>query len=178
VSVKLPLAVSAPVDWLPEVAFVPDQSPEAVQEVAFVEDQVSVEAPPLATDVGFAVSETVGTGVPPVTVTLADTLALPPAPVQVRRKSVLAVSAPVDWLPEVALVPDQPPEAVQEDASVVDQVSVEDPPLGTDVGFAVSDAVGAGGAAVTVTVADALALPPAPVQVSVKLPLAVSVPVD
>jgi hypothetical protein len=58
----LPLAVSAPVDWLPEVALAPDQPPEAVQEVALVEDQVSVEDPPLATDAGFAASDTVGTG--------------------------------------------------------------------------------------------------------------------
>jgi len=77
----------------------------------------------------------------------------------------LAVSAPVDWLPpEGALVPDQPPEAVQELASVDDQVRVEPWPLGTSVGFAASDTVGTGGGA-TVTVADALALPPGPVQV-------------
>ena len=76
----------------------------------------------------------------------------------------LAVSAPVDWLPEVALVLDQPPTAVQELVSVEDQVSIEDPPYATDVGFAVSDTVGTGGGD-TVTVADALALPPGPVQV-------------
>jgi hypothetical protein len=40
---------------------------------------------------------------------------------------------------------------------------VEDPPLATEVGFAVSDTVGRGS---TVTVAEALALPPEPVQVS------------
>jgi hypothetical protein len=129
---KSVVALSAPVDWVPEVALVPDQPPEAVHEVALVEDQVSVEALPLTTEVGLAVSDTVGT---PVTVTLADTLALPPAPAQVRRKSVLAVRGPVDWLPEVALVPDQPPEAVHEVASVEDQVSVEDPPPVTEVGL-------------------------------------------
>jgi hypothetical protein len=48
--------------WLPEVALLPDQPPEAAQEVALVEDQVSVDDPPLATDVGFAASDTVGTG--------------------------------------------------------------------------------------------------------------------
>jgi hypothetical protein len=71
------------------------------------------------------------------------------------------------WLPEVALPPDQPPEAVQEVASVEDQVSVDDPPLVIDVGFAASDTVGTGGGGGvpdTVTVADALALPPEPVQ--------------
>ena len=56
--------------WLPEVALVPDQPPEAVQLVALVEDQVSVEAPPLTTDVGFAVNDTVGGGVAPVAATV------------------------------------------------------------------------------------------------------------
>ena len=74
------------------------------------------------------------------------------------------MSAPVDSLPEVGLVPDQAPEAAQELASVEDQVSVEDPLYATDVGFATSDTVGTGGGD-TVTVADALALPPGPVQV-------------
>ena len=58
----MPLAVSAPVDWLPKVALEPDHPPEAVQVVAFVEDQESVEAPPLVTDVGLAASDTAGTG--------------------------------------------------------------------------------------------------------------------
>ena len=79
----MPLAVSAPVDSLPEVALVPDQPPEAVQ-VAFVEDQVSVEDAPYATDVGFATSDTVGVGGGD-TVTVADALALPPGPLQVRE---------------------------------------------------------------------------------------------
>jgi len=73
------------------------------------------------------------------------------------------VSAPVDWLPEVALVLDQPPTAVQELVSVEDQVSVEDPPFVTDGGVAASDTVAPEGNTVTVTVA--LALPPGPVQV-------------
>jgi hypothetical protein len=33
-----------------------------VQEVTLVDDQVSVDDPPLATDVGLAASDTVGTG--------------------------------------------------------------------------------------------------------------------
>ena len=67
---------------MPEVALLPDHAPEAVQEVALVDDQVSVEDPPLATDVGFAVSDTVGTGN---TVTVTEALALPPEPVQLRE---------------------------------------------------------------------------------------------
>jgi hypothetical protein len=82
----LPLAVSGPIDWLPPEGgtLSPDQPPEAVQEAALVEDQVSVEDPLYATDVGFAVSDTVGSGGNTVTVTVA--LALPPeAELQVRE---------------------------------------------------------------------------------------------
>ena len=85
-----------------------------------------------------------GGGGVPATVTVVDLLTLPPAPVQVRVKLPLAVSAPVDWLPDVALVPDQPFEAVQVVALVEDQVRVEDAPLATEVGFAASYRVGAG----------------------------------
>ena len=87
---KVLVLVNAPVGWLPEVALVPVHplAPEAVQEVALVEDQVSVEVAPFATKVGFAASDTVGTGDGggvPGTVTVADALALPPEPVQVRE---------------------------------------------------------------------------------------------
>jgi hypothetical protein len=60
---------------------VPDQAPEAEQEVALVADQLKVELPPLATVLGLAVKVTVGAG--EVTDTVADWLALPPVPVQV-----------------------------------------------------------------------------------------------
>jgi hypothetical protein len=76
------LAVSEPVDNEPPVALAPDQAPEAVQEVALAEDQVSIELLPLATLVGLAVSETVGAAAD--TVTIADCEALPPVPVQLR----------------------------------------------------------------------------------------------
>jgi hypothetical protein len=72
----------------PAVARLPVQAPEAVQEAAFVEDQVRVEDAPLATDVGFAASNTVGSdggGGVPDTATVADALALPPEPVQIRE---------------------------------------------------------------------------------------------
>ena len=77
------MAVSAPVDSDPPVAVLaPDQAPEAVQEVALVADQVSVELLPLATVLGLAVRLTVGAGV--VTETVADCVALPPVPEQLR----------------------------------------------------------------------------------------------
>jgi hypothetical protein len=59
----------------------PFQPPEAVQEVALVDDQLNVEALPLATVLGLSVSVTVGAGA--VTDTVADCVALPPVPVQV-----------------------------------------------------------------------------------------------
>ena len=79
------LAVSVPVDSPPEAALAATpQAPEEVQDVAFVDDQVSVEDPPFAIDVGFAVSDTVGIGGGE-TMTVAEALALPPEPVQVRE---------------------------------------------------------------------------------------------
>ncbi len=77
------LVVSAFVVCVPEIAFVPDQAPEAVQLVALVAAQVSFEVPPDATDVGDAVKVRVG-AVPAVTVTVLDTDFVPPLPVQVN----------------------------------------------------------------------------------------------
>jgi hypothetical protein len=75
--------VSAPVDCEPPVAaLAPDQPPDATQEVALVADQVNRELLPLATVLGPADKVTVGAGV--VTDTVADWVALPPLPVQLR----------------------------------------------------------------------------------------------
>jgi hypothetical protein len=77
------LPVSAPVDCEPLVAaLAPDQAPDATQEVALVADQLNMELPPLATVLGPADRVTVGAGV--VTETVADWVALPPLPVQLR----------------------------------------------------------------------------------------------
>ena len=72
----------APVDCIPLSAVLPDHEPEAVQLVAFVVLQVSVELLPLVTEVGFAVRETVGGCGAAVTLTVTLFDALPPAPVQ------------------------------------------------------------------------------------------------
>jgi len=167
VSVYAVLVVNAPVFKVPLADFVPLQPPEAVQDVAFVELQVSVEVPPLAMVVGFAVSVAVGTGLA-VTVTVAAAGALvPPAPEHVKEYAVVAVRAPVVFVPLAAIVPLQPPEAVHDVALVELQVSVEVPPLAIGVGLAVSVAVGTGLAGVTATVTPVAALvPPEPVQVS------------
>ncbi len=76
------MAESAPVDCEPLTALLPDQAPEATQDVALVADQLRVEVPPLATVLGAAVRVTVGAAA--LTETLADWVAVPPAPVQVN----------------------------------------------------------------------------------------------
>ena len=83
-SCKFGLVVSAAVLLVPLVATVPLQAPEAVQVVALVDDQVSVELDPLLMLVGLALKLTVGAGVTdaPVTVTVADCSVVPPDPVQ------------------------------------------------------------------------------------------------
>jgi hypothetical protein len=68
------------VDWEPLVALLPDQAPDAAQEVALVADQLKVALPPLAIVLGLALKLTVGAGA--VTETVAECVALPPAPVQ------------------------------------------------------------------------------------------------
>ena len=72
---------------------------------------------------------------------------------------------PVACVPLVDSLPDQPPEAVQELALVVDHDRVAVAPFITVLGLTLNETVGA--AAATLTVADCVALPPAPVQVKV-----------
>ena len=66
----------------PLTGSLPDQAPDAVQDVAFAADQVRVDALPLMTELGLALKLTVGAGA--FTDTVADCAALPPVPVQVR----------------------------------------------------------------------------------------------
>jgi hypothetical protein len=72
---------------------VPDQPPDAVHEVALVEDQDKVELAPLETLVGLAVNKTLGAA--GVTFTVADWAAVPPVPVQVSVYFVEVVRFPV-----------------------------------------------------------------------------------
>ncbi len=88
---------------------------------------------------------------------------VPPSPVHSSVKLVVPLSAVVDSVPDVPREPLQPSCAVHEVALVDDQLSVELPPVVTEVGFAVSVSVGAGGA-VTVTVALCDTVPPSPEQ--------------
>jgi hypothetical protein len=118
------------VDCDPLTALVPDHAPEAVHAVALVEDQVSVELPPEASELGLALILTVGAadGVP-ATVTVADWVAEPLGPLQVKPNWVVFVSGPIDLIPPVETLPCQPPEAVQEVELEVFQNRVAVPPL-------------------------------------------------
>jgi hypothetical protein len=148
---KVLVAVRAPVLCVPEVALEPLHAPLAVQPVALVDDHVSVEEPPELNDVGFAEIVAVGAGFA-VTVTVVDAACdVPPAPVQVSVKVVVAVRLPVETEPAVAFDPLQPSLAAQPVASVELHVSELDEPLLTDVGDALIVAVGT-----------ALSEPPAP----------------
>ena len=82
INVKVEFALKVPVDCVPRTALMPDQPPPTLQEVAFMEDQVNVELPPLAIALGPTLKLTVGTGA--VTETVADCTELPPAPTQVN----------------------------------------------------------------------------------------------
>jgi hypothetical protein len=101
-----------------------------------------------------------------VMLTTADAAPLPPTPEQVSVYVDATVSAPVEALPLVALVPLQASDAVHELAFMLLHVSVEALPDDTDVGFAVRITLGFG-ITDTVTVAAAGVVPAAPEQVSV-----------
>src|SRR5262249_44854577 len=80
-----------------------------------------------------------------VIVTVALRTILPPAPTQVRVKVVSTVSAAEVSVPDWALLPAHPPDAVQLVALPAVHVSTVVPPLVTDVGAAEKVNVGAGG---------------------------------
>ena len=141
----------------------PDQAPEATHEVALLDDQVRVDAPPLAIVLGSALKLTV-TFRFALTLTVAVCATVPPAPLHVRVYVEALISTPVDCEPVTALAPDQAPEAAHEVAFVDDHVSIALLPLVIALGPALSVTVGA--EALTETVADCAALPPVPVQVS------------
>lgn len=129
---------------LPEVAFAPFQPPEAVQEEALAVDQSSVKELPTVTVPALAVREIVGGGA--LTVTEAVREVVPPAPVQLSvNVAEPAATAAMFWLPEVALLPLHPPDAVQEMALAADQFSVIVPPTVRVDGLAARVKPGAGG---------------------------------
>jgi hypothetical protein len=160
------LVVSPPVDCDPLNDFLPDQPPDVEDvehDVAFWLDHDNVEPVPTSTLLGLAVSVT--TGANSETVTVTDCVAEPPDPVQVSSYSVVLVSAPVDQVPLVAIVPRQPPEAVQAVALAEFQLKVDMAPLAMVVGDADNVTVGAG----EVTATSALRLAKVTVPVAMLL---------
>jgi len=156
--------VAGVTDKLPLVALAPVQDPEAVQLVALLADQLIVAEAPCLIEVGDTAMVTVGVGW--LTVTETDLFTVPPAPVQLMVYVTVPVAAGVtDWLPLMALLPDQPPEAVQLVTLVVAHDSVVALPSVTVLGEALKLSVGAG--VETVTVVEPVPVPPGPVQVSV-----------
>ncbi len=137
-------ALKGPTDSDPEVAFAPDQPPDAIHEVALVDNQVSVTEEPVTTDVALELNVTVGAPAEDVTATETDWLAEPPAPEQLNVYVAAAAKGSVASDPAVAIEPDQPPEAVHELASVEVQVSVTDEPVATDAALEVNVTVGVG----------------------------------
>jgi hypothetical protein len=139
--------LTGPVDSVPLAALVPDQAPEAVQEVAFLLDHVSFEESPTLSELGLAWRVT--SGAEALTVTVAVWVAKPPGPLQASSYSVLLVSGPVDHVPLVVTSPCHPPLAVHWSALLALQVNVELPWLPIVVGEATRDTTGAGLVAMT-----------------------------
>jgi len=126
------------VDWVPLAGSVPLQPPDAAHEVAFDEFQVNATDFPLATVVLLAVSVAVGTTLTVVLVVLL----VPPGPAQVNEYVALVDKGLVVCVPRVARVPLQPPEAVHEVALDEVQVNVAVDCWMTELGDALSVAVG------------------------------------
>ncbi|HXF47571.1 MAG TPA: hypothetical protein VNK91_15780 [Burkholderiaceae bacterium] len=142
---------------------------------------MSVAAAPLVTVVGLALKVSVGAGgVAAFTFTVTDCVTVPPVPVHDIVKVLAAVRGPVDCEPDRAFAPDHAPDAAQAAAFVDVQFSVDAPPLGTVVGSARKESVGAGGGGelTTLTVTDCVAVPPGPAQVSENALVAPKGPVD
>lgn len=83
VSVYVESAARTPVDCVPLAGLLPDQAPAAVHDVAFKAFHLRAELVPFAIVLGAALMLT--TGAVDFTETVANWVALPPGPVQVRE---------------------------------------------------------------------------------------------
>ena len=173
--VNVTLVVKSPVVWLPLSVLPPFQAayPLPVQLVVLAVVQLKVLAFPITTEVGEAEKLTVGAGIG-ATVMIAESVSVPPAPLQVSVRVAVDVRFVRVWTPLVFLSPFQAvsPLALQLVAFVLLQVTELVPPLATEVGLAEIVTVGAEAAA-TVSVAVFDTVPPIPVQTSVSVPPAV-----
>jgi hypothetical protein len=160
VRVVLAGTLNLPVDSVPIAPLLPVQAPLAVQEVAFVVDQVRVLAPGETTVLGAALRVTVGARV---TVTATELSVVPPGPVQARKKVVVAVRANM-VSPRVSFGPLHPSRAAQLVAPLLDHDSFVASPGLIELGAALKLTAGADG---TTTVKECDIVPPAPVQLRV-----------
>jgi len=143
------LAVRVPVDWEPLTALAPDQAPEALHEVALVDDHTRTRL--AAGDRARADTQlTVGAGA--LTETVADCARSRLFPCR-EGKGRVGRERPVDWVPRRALVPDQAPEAMQAVALVDDHVRMALAPLLMALGPTLKLTVGSGALTETVVTA-------------------------
>lgn len=171
-SVNVVFAESAPLVAVPLADCPPDQPPDAVHDVALLLVHDSWVFPPLVTLVGFALRLTVGGGLA-VTVTVFESLPVPPTPMQVSVNVVFDDNAALVALPTGGCVPDQPPDAVHDVAELVVHESCVVAPLATVAGLTVRFTVGGPTAATDLV---SLAVPPLPVHVKVNVVFAESAP--
>jgi hypothetical protein len=164
------VALTAAVGWVPPVGKVPVQPLDAVQEVALLEVQVSVDVSPGATTEGLTTNVAVG-----MRLTTVLALAVPPEPVQDNEYEVALDTGPVLWLPLSTSEPLQPPDAVQEVALLEVHVRIDDAPAATAAGDAVNVTVGWGRMFTTATTG--AVTPPGPRHVSAYTVVAVNGPV-
>lgn len=115
------MAVNAALVAVPLTARAPDHPPLAVHAVALADDHVNTTVFPESTDEGDALNVIVGSGR---TVTVADCVALPPAPVQIKVYVAFAVNAGVVNVPLTVCAPLHAPLAVQEVALLLLQFKV------------------------------------------------------
>ena len=124
--VKLVLEVRLLILSEPDDSPTPDQPPEAVQLVALLEVQLKVVEPPNGRLDGLADRFAVG-GSGEATITLTESFASPPIPLQDKLKVLFEVRALIVCDPDNAFSPTQSPEAVQAVALLLLQLSVVDP---------------------------------------------------
>jgi len=153
---------NAPVLSEPDLPLFPDQSPEATQLVALVLFQLNVVESFWDTLAGLADKDSAGARA--ATVMLTVSVAVPPGPLQDKLNTLSEVSDDIVCEPDVTLLPDQSPEAVQPVVLLLFQLNVVEPLKGRLDALAVRLTDDADGPA-TVTLTESLALPPGPVQV-------------
>lgn len=131
----------APVASDPDNALLPLHPFEAAHDVTLLDVQSSVVVPPGATPGGDALS-VADAVVDELMLTVTFAIAPPPGPLQFSVYWVAVEIAPVDALPDTALLPLQPPDAVHESALAALHVSIDELPDETLVGFALKLMVG------------------------------------